>query len=76
MAMARDDLGRGLSLAARIGVELAVTLLVGGFLGYLLDRWLSTLPWFMLVGLLLGTIAGFRGVYRVLSREEEKSKKG
>jgi ATP synthase protein I len=73
--MAQDELGKGLSLAARIGVELAVTIIVGAFLGYLLDRWLSTGPWLMLVGLLLGTVAAFRNLYRVLSREMGDSKK-
>jgi len=33
-------------------------LLLGGF-GYALDRWLSTSPWFLLAGLLLGIIVGF-----------------
>ena len=33
-------------------------LLLGG-LGYALDLWLSTSPWFLLAGLLLGLIVGF-----------------
>ena len=73
--MARDEFQKGLSFAARIGVELAVTIMVGALLGYGLDRWLSTRPWLMLVGMLLGTIAGFRNLYRVLSRQGEDSKK-
>lgn len=37
--------------------------LVGGLL---LDRWLDTKPWFLLGGLLLGTVAGFYGMYKML----------
>lgn len=73
--MAKDDFQKGISLAARIGVELAVTVLVGALLGYGLDRWLSTRPWLMLVGMFLGTIAAFRNVYRVIN-QNENSKKG
>ena len=36
---------------------MAVTILVGGALGYLVDRWLGTSPLFTLVGLVLGIAA-------------------
>lgn len=72
--VARDDFQKGLSLATRIGLELAVTILVGALLGYALDRWLSTRPWLMLVGMLLGTLVGFRNVYRAISEYDDSKK--
>ena len=75
MADSKDPVRQGLSLAARIGVELAVTIVVGALLGYGLDRWFSTRPWLMLAGLLLGTIAGFRNLHRVISPQGQDSKK-
>jgi F0F1-type ATP synthase assembly protein I len=33
-------------------------ILLGG-IGFALDRWLGTTPWFLLAGLLLGLIVGF-----------------
>lgn len=54
----------GLGLALRIGVELVGALIVGGGIGLLLDRWLDTTPWLMLVFFLLGAAAGFMNVYR------------
>lgn len=33
-------------------------LLLGG-IGYVLDRWVGTTPWFVLAGLLMGLIVGF-----------------
>lgn len=62
-------------MAARVGVELAVTILVGALLGYGLDRWFSTRPWLMLVGLILGTATAFRNLYRSLGPPPD-SKKG
>jgi ATP synthase protein I len=76
MADPQDPFRQGLSTAARIGVELAVTVVVGALLGYGLDRWLSTRPWLMLAGLLLGTAAGFRNLYRDLRQPGRDSKKG
>jgi ATP synthase protein I len=56
----------GLSLALRIGVELVAALIVGTGIGLLLDRWLGTAPWLMVVFLLLGAAAGFMNVLRVM----------
>jgi len=37
---------------------LGAIILLGG-IGYVLDRWQGTSPWFLLAGLLLGLIVGF-----------------
>jgi F0F1-type ATP synthase assembly protein I len=39
------------------------TVLLGG-LGYALDRWLATLPWFFLGGVALGMVVGFYELVR------------
>jgi ATP synthase protein I len=35
-----------------------------GAIGYLLDRWLGTAPWFLLGGLVAGLAIGFYGLVR------------
>jgi len=50
--------------AFRIGVELLAALLVGGGIGWLLDRWLGTLPLFLLIFFFLGAGAGLLNVFR------------
>lgn len=52
--------GRG----ARLGSEFIAAILVGTGLGYLLDLWLGTQPWIMLVMLLVGFAAGILNVTR------------
>jgi len=54
--------------ALRLAVEMASTLFVGAGLGWLLDRWLDTRPWFLLVFLLLGGVGGLLNVYRTGKR--------
>jgi F0F1-type ATP synthase assembly protein I len=53
---------------AGIGMLNAICLLLGGFLGYLGDRELGTLPLFMLIGLLAGAALGVVGTRAELRR--------
>ncbi len=55
---------QGFGLALRIGSELVAALAVGVLIGYLLDSWLETTPWLMVVFFFLGSAAGILNVYR------------
>ncbi len=57
--------GNALGLALRVGVELVSALAIGLAIGWLLDAWLGTRPWLMLVFILLGGAAGILNVYRM-----------
>ena len=66
--MAEDDAFRkGLALASRVGLELVAATVIGAGLGYALDRWLGTRPWLLVVGVVLGAVAGFLAVYRLVN---------
>tara|TARA_B100000427_G_scaffold40433_1_gene29165 strand:- start:575 stop:934 length:360 start_codon:yes stop_codon:yes gene_type:complete len=54
-----------LGLAFRVGIELVSAVAVGLGIGWLLDRWLDTKPWLMLVFIILGGCAGILNVYRM-----------
>jgi F0F1-type ATP synthase assembly protein I len=45
--------------AATASYTLVGAVLLLGGIGYLLDQWLMTSPWFLLGGLLLGMVVGF-----------------
>jgi F0F1-type ATP synthase assembly protein I len=45
--------------AAAASYTLIGAIILLGGLGYALDRWLGSAPWFLLGGLLLGMIVGF-----------------
>ena len=55
---------QGFGLAFRIGTEMVAALAVSVFIGYLLDLWLGTKPWLMVVFFFLGSAAGILNVYR------------
>ena len=56
----------------RVGTELLSGVVVGAGLGYVLDMYLQTKPWMLIVFLLLGFAAGFLNVYRFVKSEENK----
>ncbi len=53
----------------QIGFILPAALVAGWLIGALLDRWLHT-QWLYLVGLLLGVVAGFVELIRLLIHSE------
>lgn len=62
-ASATKDMS-GMSRGLRLGSEFIAAILVGAGIGYLLDLWLGTSPWIMLVMLLVGFAAGVMNVTR------------
>ncbi len=55
-----------MGLGFRIGAELVAGVLVGVGVGWVLDTWLRTAPWLMVLFLLLGGAAGVLNVYRLM----------
>jgi len=63
-----DRPGSNMGLALRVAIEMVAALGVGGVLGWLLDGWLGTRPWLLVVFLFLGVAAGILNAYRTASR--------
>lgn len=55
---------QGLALGMRLTVEFVAGVAIGVGLGYALDRFLGSAPWFMVLFLLLGGVAGVFNAYR------------
>jgi ATP synthase protein I len=55
-----------MGIGFRIGVDVAAALAVGIGIGYLLDSWLGTKPWLLVVFFFLGAGAGILNVYRAV----------
>ncbi|MGP0565088.1 AtpZ/AtpI family protein [Nitrospina sp. 32_T5] len=66
-----SSLRQGLSYAFRLGTEMTVATLIGALMGYALDYFLETDPWFLAVGVLFGGAAGVLNVYRAAMNMEQ-----
>jgi ATP synthase protein I len=66
-----DPSSRQFGLALELPFVLVSAIVVGGFFGYMLDRWLHTKPVLMLIVGGLGFYAGVRDVLRRLARSSD-----
>jgi F0F1-type ATP synthase assembly protein I len=52
------------------GYTLISAILIFGGIGFALDRWLTSSPWFLLAGLLVGIVVGFVELARIVFRQK------
>lgn len=64
--------GGAAAQALRVSIELVSAVVVGGLLGYFIDKWLGSAPWAMIIFFFLGFAAGFMNIYRSQTGQEFK----
>ena len=67
---------RGLFMgsAFRLGTELVAAVAVGTIIGFILDNWFDTKPWFIITFFFIGVIAGILNVVRVANNMQKEDK--
>ena len=67
---------RGLFMgsAFRLGTELVAAVAVGTIIGFILDSWFDTKPWFIITFFFIGVIAGILNVIRVANNMQKEDK--
>jgi len=63
---------RKLAEMSSVALVLPSSIAVGLFFGYVLDKWLHTDPWLLLVFLVFGIISGFTSLFRALRKYEKE----
>jgi ATP synthase protein I len=71
-APAKDGAAQGTAMARalRLSTELIGGIVVGGAIGWFLDRWLGTWPWLFILFFMLGSAAGMMNIVRTASKEK------
>ncbi|MBI4689062.1 MAG: AtpZ/AtpI family protein [Nitrospirae bacterium] len=79
--MAEKSLFKQLLEASTVGLNLVLATFIGLAMGYGLDfamyKWfgLKTSPWFTIIFLILGIIAGFRELFRIAKKSSDGNDK-
>jgi len=64
----QQEINRKSGLAYAAAFSLFAAVAAGLIIGWLLDRWLGTRPWFLVTGIVLGSAAGFYELIRSSSK--------
>ncbi len=62
----------GISFGFRLGVEIVAALIVGVSIGIIVDKYMNTKPFGLIIFFILGALAGFLNIYRVMRRLENQ----
>ena len=60
--------------AFKLGTELVAAVAVGTIIGFILDNWFDTKPWFIIAFFFIGVIAGIMNVIRVAKNMQKEDK--
>jgi ATP synthase protein I len=64
----KEEINRKSGVAYAAAFSLFAAVVSGMIVGWLLDRWLKTSPWLLVVGIVLGAAAGFYELIRATSK--------
>jgi ATP synthase protein I len=64
----QQEINRKSGLAYAAAFSLFTAVVAGLIVGWVLDRWLGTRPWLIVVGIVLGAVTGFYQFIRVSSK--------
>ena len=70
----KESMSKGLFMgsAFKLGTELVAAAVVGTIIGFILDNWFGTKPWFIIIFFIIGVIAGMLNVIRVAKRMQKE----
>ena len=63
---------KGASFGFKISTEIIAALVVGVVIGIIVDNYFNSQPFGLIIFFILGALAGFLNVYRVMRRIEKK----
>jgi len=68
----KSNKDKGAGLGFKISTELVAALIVGVGIGLIVDNYLGTKPFGLIIFFILGSFAGFLNIYRVMRRIEKQ----
>ena len=67
-----ENRGSFMGNAFKLGTELVAAVAVGTIIGFILDSWFDTKPWFIIIFFFLGAAAGMLNVIRTANKMQKE----
>ncbi len=68
------DILKNIGLISQLGISIVTPILLGVFMGQLIDRWLGTQGIFVIIFIVLGAGAGFMNIFKLTGTKGNKRK--
>ncbi|MEW8972577.1 MAG: AtpZ/AtpI family protein [Tissierellaceae bacterium] len=68
------DILKNISLISQLGISIITPILLGVFIGQLIDKWVGTQGIFVIVFIILGAGAGFLNIFKLTGTKGNKRK--
>jgi ATP synthase protein I len=62
------ETAQSIGALSTVGLSFVLAIVIGGWFGYLLDKWLGTGPWLFLLFFIFGFVGGALNAYRMANR--------
>ncbi len=59
---------KGLATLSSMGIAMVLCTFIGLIIGIYLDKYLGTKPWFTIIMLVMGIVAGFKNIYEMIKK--------
>ena len=69
----RKEIIHGLSLLTSLGITMITCILIGLWIGKVLDNLFGTSPWMLLIFLMFGMLAAIKSMLNIITKEWENS---
>jgi ATP synthase protein I len=63
-----SDTVRTIGALSTVGFSFVLAVVIGAYLGWVLDKWMGTSPWMFFLFFVLGLAAGILNVYRTAGK--------
>jgi len=70
----RKEIMHGLSILTSLGITMAACILVGLWIGKVLDNLMGTSPWMLLIFMMFGILAAIKSMFGIIIKEWNNSK--
>jgi F0F1-type ATP synthase assembly protein I len=68
----KRKLYRMLAVLSTVGMVIVFATVLGTYIGFKVDKWLNTSPWFTILFFIFGVIAGFKNLFTYAKRSMER----
>lgn len=68
----KDSAQKGLLQASTLGIELIFLIALGLYVGFWIDKFFKSTPWFTFIFLCIGLFAGFWNIVKTIRKLNEK----